>query len=594
MSANRYDQAAEAPILNTYVPINFGELYRIGVTQKAAVEDAAKQFGTALQKFGEFQSPSAIDTQTWYNNTIGREDIQNVINSMVSNPDWMKDSANRATLQSILNSVDYATLSNLKQSREGLLARQKANQQLMLSGKYNPYWHDVDFTNYDTTKSGTFNDVSPLAYKSEVDLVRPYVDNLKASWIRDEGFDRWKGVTAKRTMEEVDNNISSIRNTPEYAKHVQSYMKRYNLSEKDARDMLDTTLYTAAREFAWELPETNTAALQTYLARMKYDQNQRAGQPTRITVLQEEAAAKMDNYKRNMVNNYISQSGKGLSELTPEDWTKINGAIYNSMANGIPEEVKGTLTPTEYFNYKEYTPIKIKPADKKAASLPNDNAEKYQYELGDMLLTQKGAIARDIPAGVFTVESGTSIPTMMSPTVGAGMSIKSAPVNVYYDPKIIETALATISSDGVFAPNNKTFSYSNGEQNILMKEGSLIIPKKRFKQVIEQIIDSEPDIYKGISARKYMNILTGGYGSTDRTMKLINELKGKYDIDGVEYSDLIEIKMARPVGISSSYNQTHNLGFNKEYQGTKINQELYSDVLGQSVEEATAGFNSNF
>ena len=55
---------------------------------------------------------------------------------MVSNPDWMKDSANRATLQSILNSVDYATLSNLKQSREGLLARQKANQQLMLSGKY--------------------------------------------------------------------------------------------------------------------------------------------------------------------------------------------------------------------------------------------------------------------------------------------------------------------------------------------------------------------------------------------------------------------------------------------------------------------------
>lgn len=91
-----------------------------------------------------------------------------------------------------------------------------------------------------------------------------------------------------------------------------------------------------------------------------------------------------------------------------------------------------------------------------------------------------------------------------------------------------------------------------------------------------------------------MNILTGGYGSADRTMKLINELKGKYDIDGVEYSDLIEIKMARPVGISSSYNQTHNLGFNKEYQGTKINQELYSDVLGQSVEEATAGFNSNF
>ena len=30
MQANRYDRAAEAPIMNRYVPINFGELYRIG------------------------------------------------------------------------------------------------------------------------------------------------------------------------------------------------------------------------------------------------------------------------------------------------------------------------------------------------------------------------------------------------------------------------------------------------------------------------------------------------------------------------------------------------------------------------------------
>ena len=43
MQANRYDRAAEAPILNTYVPINFGELYRIGAAQKEAVDQAAIQ-----------------------------------------------------------------------------------------------------------------------------------------------------------------------------------------------------------------------------------------------------------------------------------------------------------------------------------------------------------------------------------------------------------------------------------------------------------------------------------------------------------------------------------------------------------------------
>ena len=61
MQANRYDRAAEAPIMNTYVPINFGELYRIGQAQRQAVEQAANEFTNTVSKFGEFQSPSAVD-----------------------------------------------------------------------------------------------------------------------------------------------------------------------------------------------------------------------------------------------------------------------------------------------------------------------------------------------------------------------------------------------------------------------------------------------------------------------------------------------------------------------------------------------------
>mgnify|MGYP007026782144 FL=1 len=39
----------------------------------------------------------------------------------------MKDANFRARLNSRITNLDYATLSNLKQSREGMLARQKAN-----------------------------------------------------------------------------------------------------------------------------------------------------------------------------------------------------------------------------------------------------------------------------------------------------------------------------------------------------------------------------------------------------------------------------------------------------------------------------------
>ena len=37
MQANRYDRATEAPIMNTYVPINFGDLYSIFQAQRQAV-----------------------------------------------------------------------------------------------------------------------------------------------------------------------------------------------------------------------------------------------------------------------------------------------------------------------------------------------------------------------------------------------------------------------------------------------------------------------------------------------------------------------------------------------------------------------------
>lgn len=258
MQANRYDRAAEAPIMNTYVPINFGELYRIGQAQRQAVEQAANEFTNIVSKFGEFQSPSAVDTQRYYENSLGK--IRDLIDEAATNPDAMKDANFRARLNSRIANLDYATLSNLKQSREGMLARQKANQELMIKGMYNPLWHDVDFTNYNTVDSGIFNDVAPLAYKSEVDLVRPYVDNMKASFMGVK--DGWihQGVSTDRTDYEIQRNLSSIQNTPEYQKHLE-VLQRQGLSRQDAEEQLDRTLITAGRKFAYDQAERDPMAV---------------------------------------------------------------------------------------------------------------------------------------------------------------------------------------------------------------------------------------------------------------------------------------------------------------------------------------------
>lgn len=331
MQANRYDRAAEAPIMNTYVPINFGELYRIGQAQRQAVEQAANEFTNTVSKFGEFQSPSAVDTQRYYENSLGK--IRDLIDEAATNPDAMKDANFRARLNSRIANLDYATLSNLKQSREGMLARQKANQELMIKGMYNPLWHDVDFTNYNTVDSGIFNDIAPLAYKSEVDLVRPYVDNLKASFMGvKDGWIR-QGVSTDRTDYEIQRNLSSIQNTPEYQKHLE-VLQRQGLSRQNAEEQLNRTLITAGREFA-------------------YDQAQRDPWWIESAKIQARAAAAAKNNPNNLLNltEQVHMDSRrriyeNFTDMTPEEMNAVTRHGINVLSKDRRDAVLKQLDPS--------------------------------------------------------------------------------------------------------------------------------------------------------------------------------------------------------------------------------------------------------
>lgn len=270
MAANRFDQAAQMPVINTYVPIDFYQLYRIGATQKAAVDQAAKEFGAALEKFGEFYSPSQVDTNNWYNLTINRKDIQDLLNRMTTDPDAMKDAGFRSSLAGAINRTDYAALSRLRQSREGLLQRQEANWRLMLAGRYNPLLHDVDYSNYDTLASGIFNDVSPLPYTSVVEMVKPYVDNLEDSFMGVQNGWIHRGVTPERTDQQIQANWSNIVNTPGYSQNLELIMRQNpNMSAQQAADVLNSQIILAGREFTRDNAERDPWSL--YVAKKQYE-----------------------------------------------------------------------------------------------------------------------------------------------------------------------------------------------------------------------------------------------------------------------------------------------------------------------------------
>lgn len=390
MAANMYDQAAQAQFINTYAPINFGELYRIGAAQKAAIDEAAQQFGAQLQKFNEFQSPSLIDTQRYYDLTVGRNDFQNAINQMVSNPDALKDAAFRSQLQSMINSVDYVALSNLKSSRDAMLKRQEINQRLMLENRFNPLWHDVDFTNYDTLGSKKiFDDITPLPYMSVRELVEPYVNNLKGEFLGSKNGFLWNGVTDEMTDAQLQKNLSSIQNTPQYQKYLETYQKM-GLNPEQAQQQLLNEIYTAGREYTWNKADRDPVAIENMRLQRKYaSAANTANNLLNLTrVLESDATRnhllKFTNLTPQEVDAFAEQGFKALSPEKQQEVLNLKnpGYVESKMKNYYDQVLKDTRRRSTAENAVidlMSTPISYEASDKYAAYGTTGKQDKYGF-----------------------------------------------------------------------------------------------------------------------------------------------------------------------------------------------------------------------
>lgn len=343
MATNRFDKPIESEYISQYTPIPFEQLYAIGKANNERVDKAYQDLGNQFTKWSEFRSPSAIDTKRWYDLTVGAG--QDIVNKLAANPDLIKTAEGRSLIQSFINTRPYNELSQLQQSREGLLQRQKVNQQLMLSGKYNPLWHEVDFTNYNTLDSGVFNDVAPLAYKSEVDLVKPYVDNLKAGYIRSDGSYDYSGVSTDRTDEQIAKNISAIYNTPEAQMHINALV-RQGFTPDQARALFTDRIYRAGREFAYEDREANEFAKLEYSNRLKAartSQNVSNEGPWYLTDSLEYTGLQ----KFNNARNYYLSNNPNYEKLKSD--INSNDPVVREMASKQLRSLADSATPYNMF-----------------------------------------------------------------------------------------------------------------------------------------------------------------------------------------------------------------------------------------------------
>lgn len=334
MAINRFSTPVESEYISQYVPIPFEQLYALGKEYNTRLDKAYEQMASHIEKYKDFQSPSAVDTARW--NQIMQTNVIDRVNALMANPDALKTQAGRAEVQNIINSMPYGEMNELKQSRDAMLQRQKLEQQLSLAGKFNPLWHGMDYTNYSTDKEGVFNDLNLVPYMSEVDLVKPYLDNLEDSYLYSSGMYDYSGVSGETTDSILKANESAIYNTPQAQMHIKALMKQ-GLSEKDAIDKFTNSIYRAGREFARVKREVNPYSVLEYKKRLEKGKE---AEGTRLG--QEDILAKdFDNKKQSIISSVMSDSNGNPSAIYQK---------YQNLFKQNAEEINSVIQLIEQSN----------------------------------------------------------------------------------------------------------------------------------------------------------------------------------------------------------------------------------------------------
>ena len=377
--ANYYDQPAQASFMNTYVPIPFDELYKLGASAKADVEKATTDLSQNLQKWSEFKSPSARDTQRYYDLTIGK--LRGTIEDLASNPDLLKSAEGRYRLQSQLNNLDYGTLSQIKQSAENLQTRTKAVAEMQAQGKYNKDWDTIDINNWDTATSGVMSELAPLEYQSVRQLSDPYYSKLKPGRLgtkRDKTtglYYDYTGNTIQDLEAVVNTNYNDMANTPQGKMYINQNLRTMGIDPntatpeqlKVANDMfrkqiVDSNMYKTIAQQG----ELNMGMLQLTLANIKADAanarrkpDDKGGNQTLRSLFLDSAGKKVESNLMSKVapSAYVTTdaSGKSTVQYTSPylDYLRENAQKYKNnpvVVKGYQNAVKNMNRMQRYIN----------------------------------------------------------------------------------------------------------------------------------------------------------------------------------------------------------------------------------------------------
>lgn len=349
MTVNRYDQAIPYEYVSQYVanPIPFQELLTLGMYYGEQMNNAKKQLQDHLKTYGEFASPSDIDTERYYNEAIGK--VESIVNEAAANPQLMKSAEWRSRMYNQINSVDYGLLHRFRKSAENMYLREQAVADLKAKGLYQEWFDDAKYRNlrnWDTENMGVMTNLSPDKFVTMRELGSEYTENLKPTFYKGKApnsgqtlpFHNWMAISETDLRRQFEDHAQDLLSTDAGAKHYMRFKQMMqsqnpNYSEEQIMESFIDALTIEQSDKLIETPVLDSAALQTSLLSMKNNNTSaggsRGGSQKQSALPYIFPTAVSQDQQREIANR-----ARKIEEINPELFDRIN-ADNNAWTNEL-------------------------------------------------------------------------------------------------------------------------------------------------------------------------------------------------------------------------------------------------------------------
>lgn len=597
-SINRYYQPSDYEYVSQYTPIPFEQLYKLGQVYGAQREKAEKDMLDYSRKIGEFQSLIKKDVDNYYKIAMNPQ-IQELYKEAASNIDNLKSAEWRSRLNSAISNADYASLAKLRQSAESAKAYDDMYKKLAAQGLMGPEgWEPNYFDTYDTLARDAVFSATPLAYQSVNAVVKPYVDNIKDSYLYTKGGYDYVGVSPDTAEAQVRARSSDILANPQIQRHIQILTQR-GLDPQTATQAVLEQAATAAREFKRENREANPYSMLEYQmslrerlenAKQKAKRENASGTIiTRVTQNQAAAQQRANEYYSNEANQLANSTfGVNYNDLDQNSKAVVDAGVAGMIrAEGLNNSALSTLPKSEYFDYYGNDKSSIMTlTNKDDVAVPSTQGESYTYRPSDTVFTVDGKSLIDIPKAFVSVPQSYDTPYGLARAAASAIFGNSKQLD---DPFIvIDNVLKNISSSkAIFSPNGSATIYNdspdlNPNANVVKALGKLYVTEDDLENAIEL---AYPD-----DSGTILSLFKNGYKESEdsRTAhKILKKVKG-YKLDG---EDVYEISFGRNYGSEANLNARVNEDRLKEIAGTTTVSKTQPQIQGYSQLESSSNWN---